>query len=248
MKNEFQKINKGIHQLKGRIDDIERKQTDYEEALTFCGDEIKEIKMHSKSLDLYGKEIEAIKKSITDLKTTQSESWRSSDSFTKLSSSVKSMEQDKSNKTLILKGIPHTNKENLCKIVETLAQKLEVHCKSSDIDGVFRLKSSNDSSKAPPIIVKLNSMSTRDKFYDGRKMMARNSISTRTLGFETDDKIYINEQLSKSTQDLFYKARCKKRDLGYKYAWTFHGNIFMRKSKESDSLKNVSDGDLVDLS
>ena len=39
-------------------------------------------------------------------------------------------------------------------------------------------------------------------------------------------------------------ARQTKRNLGWKYVWTYHGNVFMRKSKEEDSIKIATKHDL----
>lgn len=206
-----------------------------------------EQKQQAKALTFYGEEIESIKNTLSNLQKEYSNLQPSASSFSSLSKSIKLMEQEKFNKTLILDGIPVTNRENLHSIIEKLSDSLDVDYKEEDIDGIFRTKQVGENPKRA-IIIKFNKMSARDAFYDGRKCMVKKSITTKSLGYENTDKIFINEQLPKATQELFYKVRCKKRDLNYKYAWTYHGNIFMRKDKKSEAIKISSDKDLIDLS
>lgn len=205
-----------------------------------------EQRQQAKALTYYGEEIESIKKSLCDLQKDYSDLQPSTSSLTKLSKSIQLIEQEKFNKSLILDGIPVTNKENLHAIIEKLSDSLDLSYNEQDIDGIFRTKQSGENPKRA-IIIKFNKMSARDAFYDGRKSMVKKSITTKSLGYENSDKIFINEQLPKTTQELFYKVRCKKRDLNYKYAWTYHGNIFMRKEKTSEAIKISSDKDLIDL-
>lgn len=229
MEDKFSGISQHLERISHRVTVIEDEQKEQAKALTY-----------------YGQEIDSIKKEISDLKNQYSEMQPATSSFSKLSKSIKLIEQEKRNKTLILDGIPVTNKENLYSIIEKLSDKLQIKYAEEDIDSIFRTKQTGDNPKRA-IIVRFNKMSARDGLYDGRKVMVKNSITTKSLGYENSDKIFINEQLPKETQELFYKVRCKKRDLNYKYAWTYHGNIFMRKDKSSDAIRISSIRDLVDL-
>ena len=97
----------------------------------------------------------------------------------------------------------------------------------------------------------------RDKLYNARRMIRQNSIDTKSLGFH-QNHIYTNEYpstiqwistptstpLSKAQQRLFYKALKSKTTEGWKYAWTFHGQVFMRKTKSDDAVKITSELDL----
>ena len=94
----------------------------------------------------------------------------------------------------------------------------------------------------------------RDKLYNARRMIRQNSIDTKSLGFHQNN-IYTNEYpsniqwistptstpLSRAQQRLFYKARKSKTTEVWKYAWTFHGQVFMRKTKSDDPVKITSE-------
>ena len=61
------------------------------------------------------------------------------------------------------------------------------------------------------------------------------------LGLSGDNKIYINESLTKAANTLFFKARQCKIELNYQYVWTHYDQIFMRKIKEFDMVKVTDD-------
>jgi DNA repair exonuclease SbcCD ATPase subunit len=228
---EFKSISGQLEALSKRVTNLEVEQLEQAKSLTFYGDEIQEIK---RSLEKIKAEREAIKES--------------SSSFSKLTKSLDKVEQERNLKTLIIAGVPTTKNENLFSLIELLSKKLDVPYASNDIDNRFRATAKSDSSRPPIIIVKYNSMYARDALYDGRKQMVKKNVTTNTLGIEgKDSNIFINEQLSKQESDLFYRVRQRKKDLSYKYAWTFHGHVFMRKDKASDAVRIKSEDDLIDL-
>lgn len=229
MEGQFQAILKQFNEISERVTAVEKEQ-----------------KEQGKALNFYGEELEVIKQEIVNIKTARNETTMSS---SRISRSVEKIEQERNLKTLIVDGVPPTNKENLFMVIEKLAGELEVMCSSSDIDSVFRVKQKTDSPKQPAIIVKFNNMGARDALYDGRKRMVKKNITTKSIGMEGEigSSIYINEQLSKDELELFYKARQKKRELSYKYCWTFHGNVYMRKDRTTDPVRISNSTGLIDL-
>lgn len=229
MEGQFQAILKQFNEISERVTAVEKEQ-----------------KEQGKALNFYGEELEVIKQEIVNIKAARNETTMSS---SRISKSVEKIEQERNLKTLIVDGVPPTNKENLFMVIEKLAGELEVMCSSSDIDSVFRVKQKTDSPKPPAIIVKFNNMGARDALYDGRKWMVKKNITTKSIGMEGEigSSIYINEQLSKDELELFYKARQKKRELSYKYCWTFHGNVYMRKDRTTDPVRISNSTGLIDL-
>ena len=96
-------------------------------------------------------------------------------------------------------------------------------------------------------MVKFNNTSSRDRLYNARLNLHKNSITPSSLGLSQSNKIFINEALSKSQRSLFYKARSAEGQLGLRYIWTYHGSIFMRKSKETDAIKITTEEELSQL-
>ena len=228
MEGQFKAISKQINEINQRVTSLENEQKEQGKALTF-----------------YGEEIESLKKEIRNIQTAGNEATIST---SRISKSVGKIEQERNLKTLIVDGVPPTNRENLFMVIEKLANELEVSCSSVDIDSVFRIRPKTDSSKPPAIIVKFNNMGARDALYDGRKQMVRQNITTKSISLDGDGSpIYINEQISIDEMELSYKARQKKKELSYKYCWTFHGNVYMRRERSSDPIRIINCASLIDL-
>jgi hypothetical protein len=141
---------------------------------------------------------------------------------------VKQLQSDKSLKTLRICGIPKTHNEDLKYLISKLASQISCsQINKSDLETVFRPKNS-DQSPSATIVVRFSSVIKRDEFYNCRKLLGKNKITVQKLGLSGDNKIYINESLTKAANTLSFKARQSKKDLKYQYVWTHHGQIFMR--------------------
>ena len=113
---------------------------------------------------------------------------------------------------------------------------------------VFRIKNDLSSSKPPLIMVKFNNTSSRERFYNARLNLHKNSITTNSLGLNQSNKIFINEALSRAQRSLFYKARSTKTQLKWRYVWTYHGSIYMRENRQTNAIKITSEEELRQLS
>ena len=162
-----------------RLMSIESKQSDYEQALTFCGDEIKDIKGKLDELDL-------LRDKLNKMEENQAAD----------NDRVRQLQSDKSLKTLRICGIPKTHNEDLTYIISKLASQISCsQIDKSDLETVFRPKNS-DQSPSTTIVVRFSSLIKRDKFYNCRKLLGKNKITVRKLGLSGDNKIYINESLT----------------------------------------------------
>ena len=87
--------------------------------------------------------------------------------------------------------------------------------------------------KFRPIMVKFASRRLRDSI-----MIAKKNLSS-------DSEIFISEHLTKSTTDIFMKARAMKKEKKLHAAWTYKGQVFVRKTDEATSrptlIKSVQD-------
>ena len=222
VENQFTSLQSSIDNLTKRMDDMETKQGEYEAALTFCGEEIADIKNMFSEIDSLRRDLDALKKS-------QKED----------NSKVTQLQSEKHLKTLRICGIPKTHNEDLTYAISKLSEQMSCSAiATTDLESIFRPKNL-DQSPSSTIIVRFSSMIKRDEFYNGRKMLARNNITAASLGLRNTSKLYINESLSRTSQTLFYNARQRKRELGYLYVWTHHGQIYMRKTKDSEMIKVI---------
>jgi len=200
-----------------------------------------------KTLEYYGGEIDDIKAQLAkihdDKNMEQQERQKQEEQIRKQMTHI---QHDKNRKTLIITGIPVTSNENLKYLSTKLADAMKVDLKETEIDTVYRSKKVAEG-QHPNIVLKFNATSQRDLFYEGRKTISKNTITTTDLGLKEKNKIYINEWLNPQEQHLFYLARRKKSELGYQFAWTYNCQIFMRKSKATELIKVIDKKSLESL-
>ncbi|KAH7980895.1 hypothetical protein HPB49_019920 [Dermacentor silvarum] len=56
-------------------------------------------------------------------------------------------------------------------------------------------------------------------------------MSSEDIGLEPRVPIFVNEHLCPATKRLFGAENSKRKECGWKYAWTKNGKIFVRKSE-----------------
>ena len=56
--------------------------------------------------------------------------------------------------------------------------------------------------------------------------------------------VFINENLTRPRKKLLWMTKQKAKLADYKYLWTSNGNIFVRKSEETDALTVKTNDDL----
>lgn len=59
--------------------------------------------------------------------------------------------------------------------------------------------------------------------------------------------IFVDEELTKATYDLFKRAKQELRGVGYKYVWHRDGKILVRKSDDSRIVAIRNDDHLREL-
>ena len=94
---------------------------------------------------------------------------------------------------------------------------------------------------SPPIIVRFLSRDVGNQLYATRKLARTANLHEFSL--QSDENIYINENLTQSRKKLFWHARQKTMASNFKFYWTVNGNVYVRKSSDTDSLliKNIDD-------
>ena len=69
----------------------------------------------------------------------------------------------------------------------------------------------------------------RDGFYKARKFLRDNTTVDLDLGLHSGNKIHISENLTQINKDLFKDSLKVKKDLKFKYIWTFYGRVYLRR-------------------
>lgn len=230
---QFNNLLTQINKVSNRLEKIENEQLEFSKALDFANADIDSLKS----------DVQQLQATVFNLQRANQNMQAQDDLVAK---SVDDMLNEKNKKALIMANIPESRHEDLSKITSVLASKLDVDIKEHDIESVFRIKSEKSPNPAH-IMVKFHSATVRDKLYNARKLFKKKSVTTKSLGYIHETSIYINEVLSKSQQALFYKARQFKQAERWKYCWTYHGNIFLRISNETDPVKIMSEDTLSQL-
>ncbi|XP_067951792.1 uncharacterized protein [Watersipora subatra] len=206
-----------------RITSVERKTAEFEDTFEY-----------------HSKEISDLRAEVKELKQSKANVEKKLDSFDSLSGKVDASEQASRGKCIELNGIPHSKDENLLegfkKILKNL--KLDYINPMLDIDNMYRIRQTSR------VIIRFLHTSKRDKFFIDYR---RNIQDTSSLGFSDKAKIYINEVLSRSQNELFWKTRNFKKEHSYRFIWTFKQKIYLRKTPDSDAIEISSEQDLDTL-
>ena len=147
---------------------------------------------------------------------------------TTLSTRIDDLEQYSRRSCIRIAGIPETEHENTDDKVLDLAAHLNIQLNPRDIDrshrvGPVRTSATSIADEDEPqptrpreIIVKLRSYQARLSLLQGRKTLRENK-----------EKVYINEDLTKTRKSLAYECRQLKRERKIVKTWVYDGNVFV---------------------
>jgi len=167
---------------------------------------------------------------------------RSSDEELKLDE----LEQYDRRQNLELEGVPFMENEDVNKITMELAKQLEVDLVEEDISIAHRLPRKRPHGrigikpKHPTIIVRFISRHKRNEIYANR-FKAKNMDE---FPVDNMEQFYINENLTQRRKRLFWLTKNKSKELDYKFIWTVNGQIFVRKTDNSEKIAVKEEYDL----
>ncbi|CAN7977992.1 unnamed protein product, partial [Ixodes persulcatus] len=176
---------------------------------------------------VHEKEIKGIHSEMEGLRVTVSEQ---ANTIQALQSEINETEQQSRLSTMEIQGMQVATGEALAPILVGLADKLGLkgHL-PSDVLSTQRIPAKRDQN--PIILVKFASVSIKDRW-----MQARGKL--RLLANEgTPGKVYFNENLTPSNRELFWLARSRGRERGYKFVWVKNGRIFARKEEGAPPVR-----------
>lgn len=152
--------------------------------------------------------------------------------------------------TLEIFGVSEVEGEtasSLKKTVMDIGKSLGVNITEDGIDACHRIRGGNNRPTSG-IIVKFLRRDDPDQLLAKRKV--KRDFSTRHLGHQTDQPIYVNLSLAPARRVLFAKARKFKNDYDYKFAWVDRaGRVKVKKTDDQRSRVLVinDDEDLLSL-
>lgn len=112
-------------------------------------------------------------------------------------------------------------------VVELCNKRLGVAVARQDISTAHRLRSGKKEGHRP-IVVRFTSRRVRDEVYRARRNL-RQSLGSSNHSHKTAP-VFINEQLTKTNAEIFFRARKLLRCKQITGAWTNNGEIFIKKT------------------
>lgn len=145
---------------------------------------------------------------------------------------------------IVMSGIERQERrERTTEIVLKVLKAMNININESEIVNARRM---DDNKESSPIIVELKTKDQQNEILKTRKTIGAISTVECSLKGKTSN-IYINEQLTRRTSNLFFRARETKKDKLYKYLWTRENKIYIKKSETSNKIRIKSIEDLISL-
>lgn len=164
---------------------------------------------------------------------------------------VNSVFQEKLNKNLIINGVPKVPNEDIGKVISSILTNIGMRLDADDIEDSWR---AHDRTLNPPVIVKLKNKRIKDMILKQRKQTNKEGLTkgksmyAKDFGFNTENQIFINEELTQQTRKIFNAAKKElKEKANFKYIWVSEGKI-LAKQNENAKTKNIrSNWDILEI-
>ena len=180
------------------------------------------------------------------VESLQSDNQKLKDSISKLEAKLTTkmddLEQYSRRSCVRIAGIPESTNENTDETVLELTERLNIDISPRDIDRSHRVgpqptEATSIADGAQPtrpreIIVKLKSYQARLRLLQARKTLRDNK-----------EKVYINEDLTKTRKSLAFECRKLRRERKILRTWVYDGNIFVTE-RGGTKLKVTQDSEL----
>lgn len=134
-------------------------------------------------------------------------------------------EQNELKNNITVHGVPYMLNENIPEIIKKIGQNLE-----TPIGKFSAFRMGKEGVKNSAIKVIFDNEDTKKGFLKSKNKF---SLSSKDLGFTTNNKIYLNHDLTKANLELFKEARIFKNNNSFKYLWISSGSILLKKDENS---------------
>lgn len=170
-----------------------------------------------------------------------------------LEDKIDNLERQTRVSTIELRNVPRhdkESKENLLHIMGKLGNTTGESIITSDIKDIFRINSSAKSNNT--LVVEFTSVLTKERILKSvrrfNKQNRSNKLHAGHLGFEGNSSpVFVSENLTSKGKRLFHLARDFVTEYKYKYCWSSHGKIYVRKEDKSPRIHIVSEDILFKL-
>ena len=138
-----------------------------------------------------------------------------------------------------IQGVPASENENVEIIAMKVLKKVDPRIERHQVGIIRRLRAidatTNQEEKKEgkrmnnPILVVFKSREQKNKIMKEKKNLYNADLSDIRA-----ERVYLNENLSKTSRNLLFHARRFQKEKGWKYAWSSSGTILLRKDEKSN--------------
>lgn len=142
---------------------------------------------------------------------------------------------------------PNETKEDLVNLIKNVGSLVNLPVDATTVKDIFR---SNTKGGTKPIIAEFTTVINKEKFLSSVKKYRKDNktLTTRKLtGSGPEVPIYISENLTPAAKKLLYIARQFSQSNNYRYCWTSHGNIYMRRKDGETAIRVNCEEDIKKL-
>lgn len=198
--------------------DIKKEIQDLVKSVEYCSNKIDDFENEIKKTNEHQKKnesrIEELQKEIQNLKL-----------------SVNHIQQSSLETSIEIQGIAVKKNDDLRKPIEMLMSTLDCSdlLKNNSVVNYY-----NNPAKQI-ITIQFNTKESKDQIIRQKKI--KGIFTPKDIMYsDSTDKIFINEKLTPKNKQLLWLAKSTKA-LGYKYVWTKGGNVLLRKSDDSPTIR-----------
>ncbi|XP_028174862.1 uncharacterized protein LOC114363367 [Ostrinia furnacalis] len=227
-----EELNSKFTKLQSTVDEIKQQNNDIAKSMEFISQKYDEL-----SIRLESCEKERVKQ-LTYIKT--------------LETRIEQIERNARNSSIEIRNVPKSvseNKEDLLNIVKSIGSSVNMELKNLDIKDTFRYKSKT--STTMPIVVEFATVPTKVSLLNAVKKFRQDTKTNLTTAHAHIDgpkkPIYISDHLTMQSKKVFASARKFATENSYKFCWTNHGYIYLRKEEGSKAVLITSEEDLNKL-
>lgn len=146
---------------------------------------------------------------------------------------------------LLIHGIPKNPNEDLRSLMQSVSSKIGFSSLEYSLLSVFRI---NHKSSKPTIILKFISLPARNEFYKLYKdILQTKPICLNHIGFNSNDRIIIQESLSTSNSTIFKKAMEYKKENKLYSVFTQNGFVKIKPSADSKAITIINLAQLLQM-
>jgi hypothetical protein len=186
-----------------------------------------QISEHDNRLDGHDKRLDALEASLRELRNDAEAATKSAD--------------------LIIKGVPMLSNENPVNIYVGIAAAIGYNnVTTPSADSIIRLgKKKPDGKFDPPLLVKFVKISDKMEFF--RRYFQHKHLNLSEIGFNTRQRIYITENLTKQDQEVHAAAMQLRHERKLSSVSTSRGVVMVRRRREDRPVPVKAVSELKEL-